>query len=635
MSKNPLYNEVSEYVRNALNSRGSAYGRLLRGDKQGINFPYKKTSFLRIDALDNEDKVVLSLGSPKKGGFTALYNTSNRNLPGRAILKEASISNQGEMGSLQKANFSFTVFTPEQLSYYESKLMSPGTNIRISYGWSVGAFGGSPTKADADSLIGIVYNFSYDVQSDGSFNCSVEVVSKGFYAGAVSSEANLQSDEEPTQDEQGNAIYASNLKKFIEKNIKERGDQIPVFNAKSLDGIDFHAIELKYDPEQEKPAEDEEVKVESKKFYYLSINSLVDYFNRKVLSQIPRYEQQNIRYSSDLEFQLLQSDGKDEVISDSAYYKDLVSSSPDEILFSDEKNAKYGDVSLYLDTARFKYDETTVNLGEILISTDTIIKIYDKLAEEKEDEPAHKSITAFFSEIFTKISYCSGGVYQLSIVVDEDSEANDRKTFSDTPTRLVVVDKNYTGQNEIKPYTFRRTINRSIIRDMSLSSTLPNEAAVQMYSGGRTGMTAGRGGNAKTLIEDSPAGEDAQEQEVDEVEKALNQLSDAKKAMGVQGSTFTTRSNLRSALTQYKSNPPEYAGGNGGWIDKTLYPLNLSLTIDGIAGLRFGNVIRTDWLPAKYKKLGQRIVFVITKVDHTISDNQWTTQIETQCRLEK
>ena len=64
-------------------------------------------------------------------------------------------------------------------------------------------------------------------------------------------------------------------------------------------------------------------------------------------------------------------------------------------------------------------------------------------------------------------------------------------------------------------------------------------------------------------------------------------------------------------------------------------PLKFGVTIDGINGFKFGDVITTTYLPTKYKTDigGFRAVFTITKVNHSISGNDWTTTLETVCRL--
>lgn len=58
---------------------------------------------------------------------------------------------------------------------------------------------------------------------------------------------------------------------------------------------------------------------------------------------------------------------------------------------------------------------------------------------------------------------------------------------------------------------------------------------------------------------------------------------------------------------------------------KVIIPIELSITLDGIGGLRVGNMFRTDYLPAIYRDY---CYFVITSVGHTINAGQWTTDIK-------
>jgi hypothetical protein len=56
----------------------------------------------------------------------------------------------------------------------------------------------------------------------------------------------------------------------------------------------------------------------------------------------------------------------------------------------------------------------------------------------------------------------------------------------------------------------------------------------------------------------------------------------------------------------------------------------LSITIDGIEGLQFGNIITIDYLPDIYRK---NSAFAITSISHDISKEGWTTAIDTQFRI--
>jgi muramidase (phage lysozyme) len=74
---------------------------------------------------------------------------------------------------------------------------------------------------------------------------------------------------------------------------------------------------------------------------------------------------------------------------------------------------------------------------------------------------------------------------------------------------------------------------------------------------------------------------------------------------------------------------------------KSIIPTTLSLELDGIGGLIIGHMFRLpeDLLPEGYKsppsttnpnKIGRRLGYIITKLGHKVTNNDWTTQIDAQ-----
>jgi len=61
-----------------------------------------------------------------------------------------------------------------------------------------------------------------------------------------------------------------------------------------------------------------------------------------------------------------------------------------------------------------------------------------------------------------------------------------------------------------------------------------------------------------------------------------------------------------------------------------ILPLKLSVTIDGIGGIRFGNAIDIDYKPERYSDC----YFQITNVSQTINSDGWETSIETVMRTD-
>jgi hypothetical protein len=71
------------------------------------------------------------------------------------------------------------------------------------------------------------------------------------------------------------------------------------------------------------------------------------------------------------------------------------------------------------------------------------------------------------------------------------------------------------------------------------------------------------------------------------------------------------------------------------WNNRVMLPISLGITLDGIEGFRFGNLITTDWLPSKYLDITSdpKVSFCVTNITHTITPENWETELETQCRL--
>lgn len=67
-----------------------------------------------------------------------------------------------------------------------------------------------------------------------------------------------------------------------------------------------------------------------------------------------------------------------------------------------------------------------------------------------------------------------------------------------------------------------------------------------------------------------------------------------------------------------------------GVITNTLgfIPLKLQLTLDGLSGIKIYQKLKvnTEFLPSNYPEI---LEFLVTKVDHSLSDNQWVTKIST------
>jgi hypothetical protein len=108
--------------------------------------------------------------------------------------------------------------------------------------------------------------------------------------------------------------------------------------------------------------------------------------------------------------------------------------------------------------------------------------------------------------------------------------------------------------------------------------------------------------------------------------EVVTQLQDNAKAALKNGFTTDDTANIEASLNKYKiAVAPD---DTSGWRKGFPIPIELSVTLDGIKGFRYGNTIKIDYLPAGYEK----VVFTVTKIEHVIENNDWTTQLSTVCR---
>ena len=143
--------------------------------------------------------------------FNSDYGLGFRPMPG---ITDATIKSKGTFGTLSEANISFKVFSVEDLEICELLYFRPGYTALLEWGNSVFITSdgnilktGTETvtipneffferqnvekiteqinkakdahEGNYDALFGFITNFSFEIQKDGSYDCSVKIVSSG------------------------------------------------------------------------------------------------------------------------------------------------------------------------------------------------------------------------------------------------------------------------------------------------------------------------------------------------------------------------------------------------------------------------------------------------------------------------
>ena len=175
VNNNPFYNEVDPGVRGELSHRSGIYSARARGtsDSDYIHsWLFRKSAYVTISYNGN---VILE---PPKRGFDDMYKNG---LFPPAVVNGVTISNEGDFGSLLKAEIRFSVYTLGQLTSFTQNLLSvkPGPKdkpipVTIKYGWTLGSDG------PAEQFYGYVVNYNWSLRADGGFDCVSNLVGEGF-----------------------------------------------------------------------------------------------------------------------------------------------------------------------------------------------------------------------------------------------------------------------------------------------------------------------------------------------------------------------------------------------------------------------------------------------------------------------
>ena len=243
------------------------------------------------------------------------------------------------------------------------------------------------------------------------------------------------------------------------------------------------------------------------------------------------------------------------------------------------------------------------------------------------EKSADFGIAKFLGMLFDSINANSGKRIQLSLTNNPDvPDADNGKEWW-------IVDVNYKN-GKVTPLVINAFNNHSVVRSISINSAVSDKQATVAYvspgspTGDAPSMVFGKNINGK---DPEPT-----------IEELKTQLENLKKLFDAvdppttptnppteTGPTSANISSMQSVLTSIFSNSPD--GKNNRIVP---YPLTLSVTIDGVEGIIFGNVITTNYMPdIFFDEDGVKIVFSVTTVEHNISITDWTTTINTVCRM--
>jgi hypothetical protein len=227
------------------------------------------------------------------------------------------------------------------------------------------------------------------------------------------------------------------------------------------------------------------------------------------------------------------------------------------------------------------------------------------------------NVNAMFGKLFGDIYQATGGCVSLALMEDPKD-----------PKNLNVVAKN--GKPEpITETVFDPIKGDGVTRKCTIKCDVPADDAYAVANG----AAAGGSGHTSSLIAQDPPDED---EKIDPVQEAKDNI---KKMMetGLSSQDFANEDcdALASAFKTLKEKADAETTSKLE-LDGHIWPLELELELDGMSGFRFGDVINTKFLPPAYTSNsagGVKPSFVTLEATHTISGNDWSTKLKSQCHL--
>jgi hypothetical protein len=622
MGDSIFYTSVKRPIQKKIRSRGAAYGTTERTTNT-LRWLAGRSVYASASAVHTRTGRSASIGTPSGGGFgnNGLYSKGGKDSDGDVkLLPKPNITNikifdSAPWGSVKQCELSFTCYNRAQLNSLQA-FFDIGADLTLKYGWSqsVGAYG------DSGVFEGKTFNFNYTVNPSGGWDCTVKGMAKGIDAASSSAKGTPEKPIPAIADPLGAELPLFSIVARIKGSINKLStsishQQIQQDNLFNIGCIEFAtswgaAAESSESESVEASAD----KKEDKKHYYVSLESIVAW-----AQAILRAAQGGAATTRIL------CDNTITLSPNVSNTKHLISANPKEIIFSGFN--KYGN------NHDLNFTGLTIDMGDaidssnIMISVDFLESIFPELDKPGGGQTkADSSISAFLSKIFDSIHANSGNRFSLSLTQNPDKEDG---------SEWWVVDAFYKGNSAVEIMEFQAFNKNSVVRSISIDSRVPDEMASAAFvaPGAASGYPAGTKYSETVLeIAKTPLNFD---EELEKLKKIFDSTevnkppADGSEAVevGPTSNNITDLQHLLRAIyvTDPASNKDSFP----------VYPLGFSVTIDGIEGIVFGNTVSTNYLPQTYyDKVGtSKVVFTVTKVSHDITPQDWTTTIETVCRL--
>jgi hypothetical protein len=349
----------------------------------------------------------------------------------------------------------------------------------------------------------------------------------------------------------------------------------------------------------------------------ITLSYLIEYINTKIYLEIDPTISINCNDS----------------VCSSNYYEKLVSADPYNILLWQGKSSVLSSTYSIKDdatnTSEFKMFPNVIPTTDgfsittpagnrsypsrIYINLELIKKIIDDITKQN-DATVKQLLIKLSNEIKTN----TGNAINLALVQDPV-----------IPEALLFYDTNFVTTNTlVKEFTlpvFATSTGASVVRQFSLTSKVPNAIKNMIF-----GIDSDKSSTQKQTAYNPYIYADGENKERLAKEwataylNAIESLKFRKQSYALVPTQIENVSNLAKSLEDYVTHfTPNIAESIG--LNKSIFPMELEFTIDGINGFKYGDVLNFAGLPKRYT---DSFIFTIMGISHAVSTNgEWTTTI--------
>ena len=557
-------------------------------------------------------------------------------------LQNLKIEMSGEYGTLKRGNATVKCFDKASFEEFEKAFLIPGTDIVIEYGRIGGQGPALNGKFD-----GVVYDYSFKLNNQLGYDCELKVMAKGSMATEMNVNSKLKDTGRTfTSDFDGFNDISSvvNICDVFDYDVQEQMNAQEDLSSDDGESFSFSGIDNAHMAGTDCPDSGPEPTTDGMvggNIIFCSVGYIVNrLLNQELLNNNAEADTTTKKHN-------LKIYCNDQVTIGRAFDY-MFSSNPMKVLITSgkERNEKYGgnggswvgackhwggdfDSANVLDGSRI------AKLANIYVSRDVLRAAAGAGAKGKDGkadkEGSKTSVQSFLATIFSEIYTNTGGAWDLTMT----SMGKDQCGFYGVPfseNAMYIVDRNWAPGSKVEKLKFN-ALNAAALdnstRNVQITGKVPKDMAAAAMVGG-SGTASGKKGTEPANVLKGVIGKKIQAlADKGKLQKAMKENLELIHDNGYsEEEIISARTNLK-AYVEGGQSPKEKAS-----FRKDMYPLELSATLDGIEGIQFGNACISDLVPSRYFTATPRVCFTVTKTSHTLSGNDWITDVETICRLE-